>query len=187
MAARADATEATAERILDAAHRLFVKLPYDQVSIRAVAQQANVTVQTVIRRFEHKEGLLTAVVTRRSVEIRADRDQAPAGDAEHALRRLLESYECWGDEQLHLLGQEQRNKAIALAVDAGRRYHHAWVERVFGPHLVAVHGRLRVRRVAELVAVTDLYVWKVLRRDMNLSRPETETAMREMVERILRW
>jgi hypothetical protein len=51
--------------------------------------------------------------------------------------------------------------------------------------LVALHGRLRLRRVAELVAVTDLYVWKVLRRDMGLSRADTETAMREMVERVL--
>lgn len=185
MVARADAAEATAERILDAAHRLFLGLPYDQVSIRNVAEAADVTVQTVIRRFESKEGLLTAVVARRSAEIQARRDPAPAGDPGQALRTLLESYERWGDEQLHLLAQEQRNEAVAAAVDAGRQYHRAWVERVFAPRLVGLRGRIKARRMAELVAVTDLYVWKVLRRDLGLSEEDTATAMREMVERLL--
>ena len=32
----------------------------------------------------------------------------------------------------------------------------------------------RTQRLAQLVAVTDLYMWKVLRRDLGLSRDETE-------------
>ena len=143
------------------------------------------TVQTVIRRFENKEGLLTAVVARRSAEIRTWRDQARADDREKALRHLFESYERWGDEQLHLLAQEHRNEAIAVAVDAGRRYHYTWVERVFAPQLERTRRPLRARRTAELVAVTDLYVWKVLRRDLGLSRAGCEIAIREMVERLL--
>ena len=38
---------------------------------------------------------------------------------------------------------------------------------------------------AELVAICDLYTWKLLRRDLGLSRRQTEDAIREMLEGIL--
>jgi hypothetical protein len=41
------------------------------------------------------------------------------------------------------------------------------------------------RRLAQLVAVTDLYIWKVLRRDLGLPRDEAEAAMRDVVRRIV--
>jgi AcrR family transcriptional regulator len=186
MVARADAAEATGERILDAARELFSELLYDQVSLKAVADRASVTVQTVIRRFGSKESLFAAVARRRSLQIRQERDEAPAGDVAAAARNLVASYERWGDEQLHLLGQERRTGAMAEAVASGRRYHRSWVERVFGPWLSDLPGQERKRRAAELVAVTDLYTWKILRRDLAFSRAETEAAMRDLVERLTR-
>ena len=39
--------------------------------------------------------------------------------------------------------------------------------------------------LAQLVALMDVYVWKVLRRDRGLSRMETENAMCEMVAALL--
>lgn len=184
MVARADATEATGERILAAARQLFGELLYDQVSLRAVADRASVTVQTVIRRFGSKESLFAAVAQWRSGEIRDQRDAAPAGDVPAATRVLVDSYERWGDEQLHLLAQERRTEALGAAVASGRRYHRAWVERVFAPSLRGLPAQQRKRRAAELVAVTDLYTWRIFRRDLGLSREETETAVRDLVERL---
>jgi AcrR family transcriptional regulator len=184
MGLRADAAEATGERILEAARQSFGELLYDQVSLRAVADRAAVTVQTVIRRFGSKENLFAAVAQRRSGEIREQRDAAPVGDIAAATRLLVDSYERWGDEQLHLLAQERRAEMLAAAVASGRRYHRAWVERVFAPSLHGLPAQQRKRRVAELVAVTDLYTWRIFRRDLGFGRAETEAAMRDLVERL---
>ena len=184
MQVRAQAREATGQRILETAQQLFGELLYDQVSLQAVADSAGVTVQTVLRRFTSKEQLFAAVTQWTSRQIRMARDQAPVGEVTGAVRNLIESYERWGDQVLNRLTQEQRTPVIREATDAGRRYHHAWVERVFGPLLADGPASERQQQLAQLVAVTDLYVWKVLRRDLGLSREETEMAMRDLVSRI---
>ena len=184
MVARAEAAEATRARILEAARRLFGELPYDQVALGGVAQRAGVTVQTVIRRFGSKERLFAAVAAWRATRIRGERDAAQAGDVVGAIRTLVDSYEHWGDEVLHLLAQEQRSSAIREVIGSGRRYHHAWVRRVFEPMLRGLAPDQRERRLAQLIAVTDVYAWKVLRRDLGLSRDEAEAALGDLAGRI---
>jgi hypothetical protein len=41
------------------------------------------------------------------------------------------------------------------------------------------------RRLAQLVAVTDIYAWKVLRRDLGLDRDAVEASVRDLAHRIL--
>jgi hypothetical protein len=36
--------------------------------------------------------------------------------------------------------------------------------------------------LAQLIAVTDVYTWKILRRDTGLTRPQTERALAELIE-----
>ena len=185
MVARAEAAEATRARILEAARRLFGELPYDQVALGGVAQQAGVTVQTVIRHFGSKERLFAAVAVWRATRIRGERDAAQGGDVVGAIRTLVDSYERWGDEVLHLLAQEQRSPAIGEVIGSGRRYHHAWVRHLFTPPLRDLPAFQLERRMAQLIAVTDVYAWKVLRRDLGLSQDEAEASMRDLVDRIL--
>jgi len=185
MRARAEASAATGQRVLDVAQRLFGELPYDQVSLQAVAERADVTVQTVLRRFASKEQLFATVAEQTSRQIRSERDAAPVGDAAGVVRNVVDNYERWGDHFLNLLAQEQRTAAILAVTDTGRRYHRAWVERSFAPLLAHVPRDDYEQRLAQLVAVTDLYVWKVLRRDLGLPRNETEVAVRDLVYRIV--
>ncbi len=63
----------------------------------------------------------------------------------------------------------------------GRAGHQAWVEQMFPAALAGLRGKARARRIAQLVAVTDVYSWKLLRRDKGLDRDQTITAMRELV------
>ena len=186
MVARATAAEETGRRILDAAHQLFGELLYDQVSLHAVAARAGVTVQTVLRRFTSKEQLFAAVAAWRSEQIRGVRDQAPAGDIPGAVRNLIGVYEVWGDDVLHLLAQEQRAEAIRTVTERGRRNHYAWVERVFAPLLGELPPEGRQQRLAQLIAATDLYTWKILRRDLGLSEADVEAAICDLVRRLLR-
>lgn len=43
-------------------------------------------------------------------------------------------------------------------------------------------GSARERRLAQLVAVCDVYTWKLLHRDSGLSRAQTRTALLELLE-----
>ena len=185
MTARAEASAATGQRILESAQRLFGELPYDQVSLQTVAERADVTVQTVLRRFASKEQLFAAAADWTSRQIRGEREAAPVGDVTGVVRNVVDNYERWGDHFLNLLAQEQRTAAIRAVTDTGRRYHRGWVERSFAPLLVQVPRDDYEQRLAQLVAVTDLYVCKVLRRDLGLSRNETEAAVRDLVGRIV--
>lgn len=185
MSARADAAAATAERILDAVVEVFWELPTDQVSLDEVARRAGVSVQTVIRRFGGKEGLLAAAVERESERVRSQRDEAPAGDAAAAVRVLVDHYEELGDRVLKLLTEEDRVPALGDIADRGRALHRQWCARVFAPALVGVVGIQRQRRLAQFVAICDVYTWKLLRRDAGLSRRQTELALVELLDPLL--
>jgi len=181
MGRRAVSASANGERILASARRLFGELRYDQVSLDEVAAEAGVTVRTVVRRFGSKKGLFGAVGAERAASIRAARDEVPVGDVREAVRLLVETYEDWGDEVLHLLSQERGLAGVTDSVEAGRRYHGAWVERAFSPLLGDLPAAVRRRRIGQLVAVTDIYHWKVLRRDVGLSRADVEASLRELI------
>ena len=186
MTARAAASEATEQRIRAAAGQLFGELPYDQVSLQAVAARAEVTVQTVLRRFSSKDDLFAAASEWMTSHIRDERDDVAAGDVHGAVTGTIDTYERWGDQILNLLAQEQRTPAIRALTDYGRRHHYAWVERVFGPLLTDLDQAERAQRIAQLIAVVDLYVWKVLRRDLGMTRTQTEAAVMDLVGRVTR-
>jgi AcrR family transcriptional regulator len=185
MGARASAAAATGERILDAATEVFWERPTDQISLDEVADRAGVSVQTVIRRLGGKDGLFAAAGAREAARVRAQRDEAPVGDTAGAIRVLVEHYEATGDRVLKMLAEEQRVPALRDVVERGRGIHREWCARVFAPSLAGRSGVERQRRLAQLVAVCDVYTWKLLRRDAGLSRRQTELALVELVEPLL--
>lgn len=180
MTARAATTEATGERIIDAAVEVFAE-SFD-LPLREVAERAGVTEQTVIRRFGGKEQLLEAASQREAARIAAQRDAAPIGDAAGAISVLVDHYEEHGDLVMRMLANEDRFDALAKIVDGGRRMHEEWCARVFADALAVGEGEARERLLAQLIAVTDVYTWKLLRRDRRLDRNQTELAIRELTE-----
>jgi AcrR family transcriptional regulator len=185
MTARAASAAATGERILDAALEVFWERPSEQVSLDEVARRAGVSVQTVIRRYGGKEGLFAAAAERGSAAVRRQRDQAPVGDVAGAVRVLVEHYEAFGDRVLKMLAEQDRVPALARITDDGRALHRSWCARVFSAALTSRAGVDRQRRLAQLVAVCDVYTWKLLRRDAGLSRRQTELAIIEMLAPML--
>jgi AcrR family transcriptional regulator len=185
MVARAEAAATTAERILDAAVEVFWELPTDQISLDEVARRAGVTVQTVIRRFGGRDGLFAVAVERESEKVRQQRDEAVPGDPAGAVRVLIEHYELTGDRVLKMLAEEERMPALKAIVDRGRTLHRAWCARVFAPALGSLRASERERRLAQFVAVCDVYTWKLLSRDAGLSRRQTELAMVELLNPLL--
>jgi AcrR family transcriptional regulator len=168
--------------VLDAALSLFTNHPYEEVSLEAVAERAQVTKQTVLRRFGSKEDLFVAALHQAAQESVSHRDAAPVGDIAGAVANVVEHYEHLGANRLRFLSQEDTIPVVAENVRAGRAYHAAWVKRTFAPLIQARTGTARKRRLAALVALTDVYMWKLLRRDLKLSRSETEQALIELIQ-----
>lgn len=181
MVARAQAAAWTGERILDAAVEVFFEEPRASISLDEVARRAGVTVQTVIRRFGGREGLLAVAGARESEKVRREREVEP-GDFIGAVRVLADHYERTGDRVLRMLVEEARSPALRGVADTGRRMHREWCQTVFAPALEGLSGVERERRVGQLVAICDVYTWMLLRRQSGLSRTQTELALRELLK-----
>jgi AcrR family transcriptional regulator len=184
MTARAESAAATGERILDAAIALFWERPTDQIVLREVAERAGVTVQTVIRRYGGREGLLAAAGERQLRATESER-AVPVGDLEAALSVLLEHYERNAAGVLRLLAAEESSPALAEFAERGRRLHREWCRDVFAPFLAHLTGVRHDRRLAQVVAVCDVYTWKLLRLDAGLSRSQTHLATAELLGPLL--
>jgi AcrR family transcriptional regulator len=154
------------------------------VRLEDIAAAAEVSAPTVTHRFGSKEALMAAVARAGLERVRQQRCEAPVGDLAGAIANLIEHYELWGDSVMHLLSQEAAVPVIREVTDAGRAFHVTWVEETFAPWLSRL-GAVRKRRLSQLVALMDVYVWKVLRRDRDLSQAETELALREMISALL--
>ena len=177
---RAAAAEATGERILDVFTGFLCDRWFDEITLDEVAKGAGVTVQTVIRRFGGKEGLLEAAHERLGREIR-QRREVPVGDAGRAIDAIIEDYERLGDLIMRVLAQEDRYPPLRAVTDIGRQTHRLWVGEVFSPWLAPLEGPQRTAAHDALVVATDLYVWKLVRRDMQRPVAALQSMMARMI------
>ncbi|MFE4078771.1 TetR/AcrR family transcriptional regulator [Paenarthrobacter sp. YIM B13468] len=180
MSKRASSAAETGRRILQATEDLFMEGPLSDLTLNAAAERAGVTVQTVIRRFGDRLGLINATAEFASARVMAQRDAAPAGDVRAAVENLIEHYETTGALALKLLAEESSSPVLAEIVKGGRQLHRQWCERVFDPFLRNEPDR--DRRLAQFVALCDVYTWKLLRHDAGLGRDQVTLSLLEMLE-----
>jgi AcrR family transcriptional regulator len=187
---RASAAAETRRRILQATEDLFMEGPLADITLNAGAGRAGVTVQTVIRHFRERRGLVKATAEYASARVMAQRDAAPPGDVPATVDNLLEHYETTGALALKILAEEHTSPGMADITEVGRRLHRQWCERVFAPFLTdeflaggfVAGGPDRNRRLAQFVALCDVYTWKLLRLDAGLSRDQVALSLLEMLE-----
>ena len=179
MTARAEAAERTRAEILDAAVHLATTRLLADISLSDIAAGAGVSVQTVLRRFGSRAGLIDAATAHAAREVVEER-QAPVGDAAAAVEVVVAHYELRGDGVVLLLAQETIDPQVRRITDNGRRVHREWVEAVFAPYLPPPPVA-REALVDLLVVATDVYTWKLLRRDRGLDRTATQQRMHQMV------
>ncbi|WP_285245486.1 TetR/AcrR family transcriptional regulator [Pseudarthrobacter sp. fls2-241-R2A-127] len=177
----------TGYRILEATEDLFMEGPLAGVTLNAVAGRAGVTVQTVIRRFGDRAGLIRATAESAAARVSAQRNAAPPGDVHAAVENLLDHYETTATLALKLLAEEHSSADLAAITAAARQIHRHWCERMFAPFLEPLAGTPdHDRRLAQFVAVCDVYTWKLLRRDAGLSRDQVALSLHEMLEPFIR-
>jgi AcrR family transcriptional regulator len=184
MRARADAVAGTRRRILRAAFELSGEMLSLEIVLADVAARAGVSVQTILRHFGSREALFEAMTTFAHAQIVAER-AAPAGDVPAAVQVIFSHYEARGDAVLRFLGQELWDERVKQVTDLGRRTHRAWVQAVFAPQLAALPAADREALTDLLVVATDVYTWKLLRRDKNLDRQTAERRVRRMIAALL--
>lgn len=185
MTTRRAATEETRRRILASTVELSFQKRSFEIVLTDVAARAGVSVQSVLRHFGSRDGLFDAAVEFARATIVEERS-VPVGEVDRAVAVIVDHYELRGDAVLNYLAQEAWDERIRESMDDGRRIHREWVAAVFAPQLEAA-GRTRQLGLAELLAVaTDVYTWKLLRRDRHLTRQLTEQRMRDLTRAVLR-
>jgi len=184
MTARAAKAEATRERIRASAIELYSGGAIEEFTLDEVARRAGTTVQTILRTFGSKEDLLFS-----ALEIMADSGvplrTTPPGDIAEAVTAIFDVYETMGDFVIRRLNDEQRHPALKPLLDVGRHGHRAWVKTAFAPCLRELHGSEQTQLLHALTAVTDVYVWKLLRRDRGLSRAASESVVRKLIKGVV--
>jgi len=184
MRARADAVEATRERIARAAMKRFLAESYDEVTIASVARDAGVSHQTLLNHFESKDGLFAAAAELFSADLAASREGRATSDPESVVALMMEQFERSGDGNVRLALLHERIEAVRAGLEQGRANHQGWLAEAFEERLPSNPAERR-RTLAALHAATDVYTWKLLRRDLGHGRRATQRIMTDMVRAIL--
>lgn len=182
--ARAVGVQQTRERLLAAARARFLREPYDAVRLADVARDAATTTQTLHAHFGDKASLFELVARGLGEELASERAAVAEGDVPAMVAALLRGYERFGDANWRVVGTAERVPGAAELLRHARREHRAWLVATLGRYLPAQPGQRAVVLDA-LYAATDVGTWKLLRRDLGLSRPRTAAAMQALIRGVL--
>lgn len=186
MSARADGVRETRTKIVAAAGEAILTTDYSAITLEAISSQSGVSVQTIIRHFGSKEGLLREAFEAFTKRIDAEMRRVEVGDIAAAIEALHARYEWMGDANVRMLAQEESPGLIAEGMKTARKYHRQWVERIFEPYLPP-SGAARRKRLYQFLIVCDVYTWKLIRRDHRGSRAATTEAVVELANAIVRY
>jgi AcrR family transcriptional regulator len=151
------------------------------VTLSSTAERAGVSVQTILRSFGSQPGLVQAAAEEAWRRVADQRSQAPVGDIPASIKVLFIHYETYGDRLIQGRAREGAVPELSAGLNRARADHRRWVARTYRPLLAALPEAERERALNGLVAVTDVYCWKVLRRDLALDRREAEATLAAMV------
>ncbi len=186
MTNRALSAAETTHRILVSTVEEFWESPTPDLRLQTIASSAGVTVQTILRQFGSKDNLMLEATKFEGERIQAMRNPKNVVSLESAVNQLVAHYEVMGDRVLRMLAEEFQLPALSEIVDTGRKQHQEWCRSVFATELSSLPSAQRRIRLAQFVAICDVYTWKILRRDSNLSSKSTEKAIIEMLDNLTR-
>lgn len=184
MQARAESAAATRARILDAAAAAMRQQFRPNVRLDAVAAEAGVSVQTVLRVFGSRRQLLDEVAEIAVGDVVAEFVGVQPGDVSGIVHSYVNHYEKVGDLVVRNIHDEEDPEMRAF-VERGRSAHRKGCEGWFAPSLEVLPPAERRRAIDALVVALDVYTWKLLRRDIGRSRRDTENTIRTLVDAVL--
>lgn len=182
---RSAAAARTGERILDVTAGLWLKVPLAELTLERVATESGVTIRTILRKFCSRDGLLEASMQHYASAHMGQRELDVGGDIRKALTILLDEYEVMGDAVFRTI-QIQDDLAVAKKIlEAGRRKHREWCARVFQPYLPDATSPNYESCLLTFISATEVYLWKLMRRDMKMSYSQTHRVFLTTVEALV--
>ncbi|HTS41833.1 MAG TPA: TetR/AcrR family transcriptional regulator [Xanthobacteraceae bacterium] len=183
MTARAAKAEATKARIRASAMQLYCERPIEDFTLNDIAERAGTTVQTALRAYGTKDKLVYAALEELAAS-GVPLKPTPPGDVAAGVKAIYDLYESMGDLIIQRLNDELRRPALKSTLDQGRENHRDAVRTMFAPQLARESGGTRAQLFNILMVATDIYVWKLLRRDRKLSRPAAEAIVCRMINSV---
>jgi AcrR family transcriptional regulator len=185
MELRASKAAQTEERILEAVQNLWLELPYHEITLEKVAERACVTVRTLLRKFESKEGLFIAGIEHEEAISILSRNEDPSRPISETLASLLDEYEQLGDASIRTIMASDSVPMARKILQKARNVHKVWCEKIFAAYLPAKKSANYAVRLHAFISVTEFYLWKLLRRDIGLSQEETYKVFKDMIEGLI--
>jgi AcrR family transcriptional regulator len=173
MKARSASAAQTEANILKAAGELWLKFPLHEITLERIAEKAETTVRTILRKFGSREGLFISAIGKDVAGIEAIKDAAEVGNLPLAVDLLMKEYEATGEAGVRLLALEDELPSVAQVLQHARKIHTAWCARVFAPYLPSEADPQYRLLLGMYYASTDVNQWKLLRKDLGYSQEET--------------
>jgi len=181
MTRRAKSAAQTTETIIEATEKLLTSTNFNEITLNAIAEEAEITVQTVIRHMNSRDGCLQAVADQVFRRVKKQREVNKPGNISGAMDNLISHYEKEGKLVLNLLAQEHGADSFATDLTkTGRSFHRKWVTEIISPFTKKNQPDV----IDALVAATDIYTWKLLRLDIGRTPEEAKKIMILMVNQI---
>ncbi len=162
------------KHILKCSARLISAASEDAFRLEDVAKAAGVSVQTILRAFGSRVGLMIATLETEAPDaVDFTRfTNIEVSNLDSFVRTVFTVYDKIGDLVIRALADEHRSPEFQKTLEVGRTFHREWVSQVFGSYIDRRPPKEQPVLFRALMTATDIYIWKILRRDEALSLEE---------------
>jgi AcrR family transcriptional regulator len=178
------AVQKSRERAIQEFITLSGKMSLDEITLDRVAQATGVTVRTLLRHFEGKEQLVREAhetILKSVGEILVEEEPGS-----HAfIGRIVRFMESAGDYVVRFESEAGNYPSLVSDLEKGRQMRRAALSGMFDAN-INCDDAARERTLKALYVVTDVYAWKILRRDYGLSMEETQSLLRDLAEVVMK-
>jgi AcrR family transcriptional regulator len=178
------AVQKSRERAIAEFINLSGEMSLDDITLDRVAQATGVTVRTLLRHFDGKEHLVreSHEAILRSIDTILEEDSPGSLGFVGRIVRFMEKA---GDYVVRFENEAENYPSLIPDLERGRQMRRAALSVMFDAN-IKCEKDARERTLKALYVVSDVYAWKILRRDYGLSMEETESLLHDLVEVVMR-
>ncbi len=177
--------ENTKVAIIKAFGTLWSRYSIKDITLEMVAKEAGVTTKTILRKFGSKSGLTNGSLSYLAAEIESERTLTTVGNIDDILKALLSNYEKMGEAAIRTINLESELEIARRIGAKGRALHRDWCIRVFAPYLPDELSVDYEVQLTSFIAATEIYLWKLMRKDLKLSKEKTFSIFKNLVEGLI--
>lgn len=177
--------ENTKIEIIKAFGSLWSRHSIKDITLEMVAKEAGVTTKTILRKFESKGGLTNESLVYLAAEIKEERTLAKVGNIDEILKALLSNYEKMGEAAIRTINLESELEIARQIGVKGRVLHRDWCIQMFAPYLPNEQSADYEIQLTSFIAATEIYLWKLMRKDLMLSKEQTFSVFKNLVNGLI--